>query len=131
NVDVAPASSSNTVRIGRGVGAGFEPNVVGIASPSISAGGSTSLSVTFVRQDNSLHTSPVTVTFNSPCVAAGTAEFRVGGQAQQSVTTTTGQANITYVATGCVGTDAISPTASVGGQSLEATGTIQVAPDSV
>jgi hypothetical protein len=131
NVSVAAAQSPNTIRIGRGVGAGFEPQVIGIAAPGISAGGSTSLSVTFVRQDNSLHTSPVTVTFNSPCVAAGTADFRVGGQSQRTVTTTTGQANITYVATGCVGDDLISATASVGGQNLEALGTIQVAPASV
>jgi hypothetical protein len=131
DVSVAAAQSPSTIRIGRGAGASFEPQVIGIAAPGISAGGSTSLSVTFVRHDNTLHTSPVTVSFNSPCVAAGTADFRVGGQSQRTVTTTTGQANITYVATGCVGDDLISATASVGGQNLEAQGTIQVAPASV
>ncbi|MEO6081324.1 MAG: Ig-like domain-containing protein [Steroidobacteraceae bacterium] len=131
NVNVAPASSANTIRIGSGTGSAFQPNVVGIAPASIAAGASTSVTLTFVRQDNSLHTSPVTVNLNSPCVAAGTAEFKVGSVVQSSVTTTTGQANITYSAKGCVGADPISATASVGGQNLEASGTVTVAPASV
>lgn len=130
-VGVAAASSGNSIRIGNGTGGSFQVNAIGISPASIAAGASTSLSVTFVRQDGSLHTSPVTVNFNSPCVAAGTAEFRVGSTVQSSITTTTGQANITYAAKGCVGGDAVSATASVGSQSLEALGTITVASASV
>jgi hypothetical protein len=129
-VDVVPAISGTSVRIGNGAFTSFVPNVIGIAPSSISAGGSTTLVVNLVRQDGSLYTSPVTVSFNSPCVAAQTAEFRVGDQAQSSVTTTTGQVNVTYVAKGCQGGDTISARASVEGQILEATGIVTVAPAS-
>lgn len=131
SINVAPATSENTIQIGNGSGLSFVPNVIGIAPAGISAGGSTSLNVTFVRQDNSLHTLPVTVTFNSPCLASGTAEFRVGGEVRASLSTTTGQANITYVDKGCAGigasrSDLITATANVGGQSLAAAGTVVV-----
>jgi hypothetical protein len=90
--------------------------------------------VTFVRADNALYVAPtddpVEVTFNSPCVAAGTAEFRVDGLKRATLETITGQANVTYVAAGCVGADAITANATVGGQALEATGSVIVAPAS-
>lgn len=124
-------NGGGAIRIGNGTFSGFVPNVVGIAPANISAGGSTSLSVSFVRPDGSLYGSPVEVSFNSPCVAAQTAEFRVGDEVRSTVTTSTGQVNLVYVAKGCVGTDVISAAASVDGQVLEATGTVTVAPASV
>jgi hypothetical protein len=122
-VAVATTSSSTTVNIGNGSGGSFTPNVIAVAVPSLLAGGSTSLTVSIVRQDNTLYTSPVTLNFNSPCVAAGTAAI----QPSASATTTTGQATVTYVAQGCSGTDTITATTTVGSQNLSATGNVTVA----
>lgn len=130
-VHVAPVSAPATVAIGNGFGGAFVANVIklGVTPPSsLPAGGSTSLSVNFVSTDNNnaLYTSPVTVTFNSPCVAAGKASIT-----PVTVQTTTGQANATYQASGCAGDDVITATASVGAQNLQATGTINIAAASV
>lgn len=122
-VAVASTSSTTTVNIGNGSGSGFQPNALGIAVPSLSAGGSTSVTVSIVRQDGTLYTSPVSLTFNSPCVAAGTAAI----QPSASPTTTTGQATVTYVARGCSGTDTITATSNIGSQSLSASGNVTVA----
>jgi hypothetical protein len=122
-VAVAPTSSTTTVSIGNGSGTSFVPNVLGLAVPTLSAGGSTSVTVSVVRQDGTLYTSPVTLNFNSPCVAAGTAAI----QPAATATTTTGQATITYVARGCAGNDIITATTTVGTQNLSATGTVTVA----
>ncbi len=126
-VAVAPTSSSNTVRIGSGSGGSFVPNTLGVAVPSLSAGGSTSIVVSIVRQDGTLYTSPVTLNFNSPCVAAGTAAI----QPQASTTTTTGQATVTYAALGCSGPDVITATTNIGSQNLSASGTVTVAPATI
>ncbi|MGD8827109.1 MAG: hypothetical protein PVG21_00295, partial [Gammaproteobacteria bacterium] len=50
---------------------------------------------------------------------------------QTPVTTSTGTATTTYVATGCSGTDNITATASVNGQTLQATGSLTVQPASL
>ena len=122
-VTVAATSSSTTVNIGNGSGTAFQPNVLAIAVPTLSAGGSTSVTVSVVRQDGTLYSSPVSLNFNSPCVAAGTAQI----QPSATVTTTTGQATVTYVARGCSGSDTITATTTVGSQSLSATGSVTVA----
>jgi hypothetical protein len=122
-VAVASTSSTTTVNIGNGSGSTFVPNALAVAVPSLSAGGSTSVTVSIVRQDGTLYTSPVTLNFNSPCVAAGTAAI----QPAASATTTTGQATVTYVARGCAGTDTITATTTVGTQSLSANGNVTVA----
>jgi hypothetical protein len=122
-VAVAPTGTSTTVSIGNGSGATFTPNVLAVAVPSLSAGGSTSVTVSIVRQDGTLYTQPVTLTFNSPCVAAGTAVI----QPSSTALTTTGQATVTYVAQGCAGTDTITATTTVGTQSLSANRAVTVA----
>jgi hypothetical protein len=122
-VAVATSSASNTVNIGNGSGPSFQPSLLAVAVPSLSAGGSTSLTVSVVRQDGTLYNSPVTLNFNSPCVAAGTAQI----QPSATTTTTTGQATVTYVARGCAGPDLVTATTAVGSQSLSATGTVTVA----
>jgi hypothetical protein len=126
-VAVAPTSSTTTVSIGNGSGSSFTPNLLAVAVPSLSAGGSTSLTVSIVRQDGTLYTQPVTLNFNSPCVAANTAVIRNSGVVTSTVTTSTGQAILTYVAQGCAGLDRITATTTIGSQSLSATGDVTVA----
>jgi hypothetical protein len=130
-VHVTPAATAATVAIGNGSGATFTANVVkvGVVPPnSIPAGSSTSLSVNFVDPNNNnlLYTSPVTVTFNSPCVASGKATITPA-----STQTTNGQANAIYQANGCAGTDQITATATVGGQNLQASAPVSIAAASV
>ncbi len=126
-VQVVPAASSNVVRMGNGSGASFVQGVLRIATPSLSAGGTTSVAANLVNADGSLYTQPVTVSFNSPCVAAGTAQIQPGAAA----TTSSGLVTVTYAARGCSGTDTITASATVGGQTLSATGTVTVAPAAV
>ena len=52
------------------------PGVIGISNPSLSAGGSTTLTVSLVQSDGTLYTQRPTIIFNSNCVAAGTAKIQ-------------------------------------------------------
>jgi len=112
-----------TIQLGTGTGASFQTGVIGISNASVSAGGSTSLTVSLVQSDGTLYTQSTTITFNSACVAAGTASI----QPQAAVTTTTGIATVTYVAKGCSGSDVISATATINSLSYTASGTVTVA----
>lgn len=114
-----------TVSIGSGFGSSFLPGVLQVGVSSLSAGGSTGVTATFVMPSGDLYTGDVTVTFNSPCVAQGLATITT------PVETNTGIANATYAATGCSGTDVITATATVEGTTMSATGTVSVAPASV
>lgn len=122
-VQVVPAASSSVVRMGSGSGTSFVQGALQIATTSLSAGGTTSVSAFLVNADGSLYSQSVTVTFNSPCVAAGTAAI----QPAASATTISGVATVTYAARGCSGSDTITASAIVGGQTLSATGTVTVA----
>ena len=126
-VQVVASNTTSTVQMGNGTAGAFQSGVIGISSPSLSAGGSTSVAVSLVQTGGTLYTGSATVSFNSPCIAAGRAEIRVNGNAAASVTTTTGLATVTYVAKGCSGSDLITATSTVGTQSLSATGTVTVA----
>jgi hypothetical protein len=112
-----------TVDLGTGTGSSFQSGVIGISSANVSAGGSTSLSVSLVQSDGTLYTQPATINFNSPCVAAGTAAINP----QASADTTTGIATVTYVAKGCSGSDVISATTTIGTTNYTASGTVTVA----
>jgi Bacterial Ig-like domain (group 1) len=127
NVQVVASSSSTAVQMGTGTGSQFQPGVIGISNPNLSAGGSTSLTVSLLQTGGTLYTGSVSVSFNSPCVAAGTAQIRVNGAPVPSVTTTTGIATVTYVASGCSGADVITASATISGQALSANGTVTVA----
>jgi hypothetical protein len=110
-----------TAQMGSGTGTAFQPGAIAVATPQLSAGGSTSLQVVLQQTDGTLYSQPATITFSSPCVAQGLAN--VG----QPAATSTGIASSTYAATGCSGTDVITATATVGGQALSATGSVTVA----
>jgi hypothetical protein len=119
---VAGGSGTTTsAQMGSGTGTAFQPGVIAIANPTVAAGGSTSLQVVLQQTDGTLYTQPATITFSSPCVAQGLAN--VG----QPVATSTGIASATYAATGCSGDDVITATATVSGQALSSTGTVNVA----
>jgi hypothetical protein len=91
----------------------------------LSAGGSTSMSVTLLQSDGNLYTTATDVTFSSTCIALGLATV------SNPLNVTTGIGTGTYSATGCSGADVITATATVGGKTLTATGTVTVAPATV
>ncbi len=111
-----------TVQLGSGTPPNFSPGQIGIQVPSLAAGGSTSLSVSLVRSDDTLYTQPVDVTFSSACLANGLANLTTN-----PVSTTTGVATTTYSATGCSGDDVITASTITAGTALSATGTVTVA----
>jgi len=113
---------SNTVFMGSGAGDTFVEGAIAISQTSLQAGGSASLTVTFVDESNVLVGAEITATFSSNCVAGGLANI-----VESSVLTNTGAATSTYSATGCSGDDTISVTANIDGTVLRATGTITVA----
>ncbi|MGH8260399.1 MAG: Ig-like domain-containing protein, partial [Steroidobacteraceae bacterium] len=133
-VQVVSGGGSSTQQMGNGSGSGFQAGVIGVGDANISAGGSTGMTVSIVDQSGTLYTAnPVTVTFNSPCVAAGQATVAAagGGGTPGQVTTSTGLAAATYTAKGCSGGDVVTATATVGSQSLSAQGTVTVAAASI
>ena len=121
-------------QMGYGSGANFQQGVIGIGIGDgiLSAGEKTTLTVNIVSGTGDLVTESVTVTFNSRCVAATTAQLLLAdGTSGSSVTTTNGEATITYAANGCVDDDRITATASYQGNSLSATSTITVGSDTI
>jgi hypothetical protein len=113
-----------TVEMGSGTPPGFTAGTIDVAVPSLAAGGSTSLTVTFVTSLGALYTLPVNVTFSSPCIATNLAAIT------GSTTTNTGVLTVTYGATGCSGDDVITATANIDGV-LSAVGSINVAASTV
>jgi hypothetical protein len=116
---------TTVVRMGSGFGASFQQGVLQLGVSTLSAGGTTGVSASFVTATGNLFTEAVDVTFNSPCVGQGLATITT------PVNTTTGIANTNYVASGCNGGDVITATATVNGTTLTATGTVTVSPPSV
>ncbi len=127
--DVTPEDPSCTqggidVLMGSGLGVDFVDQAIEIGLASLSAGGSTLLEVTLVRQDDPaiLYTATIVdVTFDSPCVQQGLAAID-----PITVSTNTGRAQATYTATGCTGDDVVSASATVG-TALSASGVVTVA----
>ncbi|MGH8273168.1 MAG: hypothetical protein ACRES9_02760 [Gammaproteobacteria bacterium] len=126
-----PPPASSAVALGSGNGSSFQQGVLGIASPDLSAGGSTTVSAVLQYGDGTLYTGSAKITFTSPCYQNGSADFSVNGNPTNVVTNATGQVNITYTATGCNGTDTITATTTVNGKALSATGTVTVTPSVV
>jgi len=124
-------TTSGTVQMGSGSGSSFQQGVLGLGVSSLSAGGSTTVSATLQNSDGTPFTQSVTVTFTSSCYQNGLAAFTVNGSKANTVSTSTGQANITYSAQGCSGADTITATANVNGNNLTATGTVTVAASAV
>ena len=124
--------------LGNGTGASFQTGMIGLTSATLSAGGSTSLTVNIVDQTGTPYTSatPTTITFNSPCMSQGLATIvasgtSVPGTAAGTITTTNGTGSATYAAKGCSNADVITASAVVGTATLTATGTVTVAAASI
>ncbi len=119
--------------MGSGTGSAFQAGMMGLSSTSLSAGGTTSLTVTIVDKTGTLYSgTAVTVTFSSPCFSQGLATIVASGtstpgSAAGQVSTTSGTATATYTAKGCSGPDVISAQALVSNQTLTAGGTVTVA----
>jgi len=89
-----------------------------IGLTSLSAGGSTGITVELKDQNGDYAKTEQTVTFSSTCISNGTSEI------VNPVTSSTGVFTTTYTAKGCEGNDIVK--AEVG--SLESVGTINVLP---
>ncbi|MCF6193666.1 MAG: hypothetical protein L3J46_04950, partial [Kangiellaceae bacterium] len=118
--DIVYAVGATNVRMGSG--APFTENVATIGAAQISAGGTTTVSVSIVDESGSLFTEPVDVNFSSACTSSAVPIATLSSP----VTTINGTATSTYLAQGCVGDDAINVTANAGGVNLSASGSINV-----
>lgn len=118
--------TGGSVRIGNGTGVGFTQGEIGVTATNLSAGGSTTLSINIVDENNDPITDVVSITLSSGCVSQGLAAF-----AAATISTSGGLARTTYTAQGCNGDDEIVATASVGTEQISANVTISVAPDNV
>jgi hypothetical protein len=133
---VAPSTPTTPVySMGNGSGSTFTSGAIGVATTGqLAAGGTTALQISIVDQTNTLYTGGlVSVTFNSPCIASQNAGILVSGSNTPvtAVSTTTGSVNVTYEALGCSGTDLVTATATVAGQSLSATASLSIAQASI
>ncbi len=122
--------------MGKGSGGAFQAGAIDIAVTSLAAGGTTGLQVSIVDQNGVLYSgTAVTISFNSPCFAAGQANIVATGTSAGTtpgqVSTQTGIASATYTAKGCSGADILTATATVGASTLTASGTITVAASTV
>jgi hypothetical protein len=124
---VVTVGATADVELGSGTGDSFKAGVLGIVMPSLPATGSTAVLASLSHSDGTPYTGSATVTFTSPCYQTGGAAFLVNGQPGNSVTTTDGEAEISYKAQGCGGADTITATTAVNGNVLQATGTVTVA----
>ncbi len=140
NVGSVIAGGSGTVpgfALGNGTGGAFVAGAIAVGTQAtVAAHGSAGLSLTVVdtNEGNTLdNLGSVTVNFSSPCLNNGTAQILpLDSQIPtQSITTATGLIAATYVANGCSGTDQITATATIGGATLAASGSVTVAPDTI
>ena len=100
------AISITPLRIGDENGGSFTNGVVSLGLSNISAGGTTSVSADVVDRNGALITTPVTVSFDSNCVAQSIASFD-----NATASTINGTASVTYTAgSGCSGADTILAT---------------------
>ncbi len=119
------------------IGYGFDSNFakgqigVGIGDAPLGAGGTTNLTVNIVSATNTLAATATSITFNSPCIASGEARLTVNGTATNVVTSSFGEATITYTANGCSGPDQVTATATLGGKQEVAKTTLNVSPDTI
>ncbi|WP_331344700.1 hypothetical protein [Cellvibrio sp. UBA7661] len=133
SVSSGTVDTTTPTSIGLGSGADFVSGQigVGIGNATLSPGGSTTLTINVVSPTNTLVTNPVNVTFNSVCVASGEAILKNGDTTTNNVSTSNGQATITYTANGCVGNDEITASAVLAGSTKTARAILNIAPDTI
>jgi hypothetical protein len=122
DIAVLKAPSPPDIRVGVLEGGVFTPGVIAVGQSPLAAGGSSGLRVDLVdvANDNGLFNTTTSVTFTSPCVSQGLAAIT------SPIDSIGGSANTTYQALGCAGSDLITATTTVNGNTLIATGTIEV-----
>lgn len=110
-----------------GSGSPFQSGVASVEPSVVSAGGTSSVSVSIQDDAGNPFADPVEVQFTSVCA------LKVNAEAELStpVVAVNGIATSTYLAKGCVGDDTINVSANVGGKSLTAKATVNVLPASV
>ena len=113
------------IRIGNGSGAGFTESVLAVSNATVSAGGTTSFTANLVNASAALVSDIYTVLFTSNCAESNLATI------DTNVKTTNGAAVATYQANGCTGSDIITATVTIGGQTFTAVKTITVSSDKV
>lgn len=91
----------------------------------LSAGGTTTVTVDVVDENQARFITPVDINFTSNCVTSALATI------DASVTTVNGVATATYRAQGCEGTDTITATATFGGESFSAESSLEVLQDDI
>ena len=133
SVSSGTVDTTTPTSIGFGSGSDFASGQIGtgIGNATLSPGGSTTLTVNVVSPTNTLVTNPINITFNSVCVAAGEAILKSGDSVISNISTTNGQATITYTANGCVGNDEITASATLGGTTKTARATLNIAADTI
>lgn len=133
SVSSGTVDTTTPTSIGFGSGSDFAAGQIGtgIGNATLSPGGSTTLTVNVVSPTNTLVTNPINITFNSVCVAAGEAILKSGDNVINNISTTNGQATITYTANGCVGNDEITASATLGGTTKTAKATLNIAADTI
>lgn len=126
DVDTGGGDEAVTIGVGNGTGSDFQPGVLDIDATSLSAGGSTEVSLSIVNtsSNNALYVGDTaTVTFTSTCASESTprASFSPAEASGQGTVSTT------YTAEGCTGTDVITASVVVAGTEETAAGTVSIA----
>ena len=111
-------------RIGSTATGSFVEGSIGLGLNNISINGNTTITVQIIDFNGDPVTSLHTVNFESDCTISGDSNFDKSG----SVNTTNGTASLNYTSTSCgSGSDTIRVTTQSGGNSLTATGDINIA----
>lgn len=144
NSPLDPKGSSSSLSSGavdttspKAIGYGFDSSFtngqigVSIGDAALSPGGSTNLTVNIVSSTNTLAATPVQITFNSPCIASGEAKLTVGTTTTNVITSSFGEATVSYTANGCSGTDQVTATAIIDNKQEVARTTLNISPDTV
>lgn len=111
------------IQLGDNSGVVFQQGSLKIGSSSLSAGGTTGISVYIVNENGEAFTTPLEISFSSECTGNDLAEI------DSQVTSVNGLAQATYHATGCEGLDRITVSTNFGGSQFSASSQLVVQPD--
>ncbi len=133
SVSSGAIDTTSPAYIGYGSDNNFADGQIGVSigAATLSPGGSTNLTVNIVSSTKTLASTSLQVTFNSPCIASGEAKLTANNIASNVVTSTFGEATVTYTANGCSGSDQVTATAVINGKQANARATLNIASDTV
>ncbi|WP_110456197.1 hypothetical protein [Shewanella algidipiscicola] len=107
-----------------GSGDPLQAGIAALGTNTLSAGGTTNVSVMVLNEDGQPFNEPAEVLFTSNCSNASTPL----AQLDSPVTLVNGQASSTYTANGCSGQDKINVVVNTGSQVLTASATVMIQP---